>query len=306
MVQAIERYMKQAIVDRNPSVSSAALVSALHIFQRGAIEIVKRWVNEAQEAVSSDHFMVQYHAIGLLYHIRKHDRLAVTKMVTKLSQSGLRSPFGYTLLIRIACKVLENEERTSSTRLYDFLEICLREKNEMVVYEAARAMVNLKNITAREIQPAVSVLQIFLSSPKAVTRFAAVKTLNRISMIHPDVVTSCNVDLENLISDNNRSIATLAITTLLKTGNESSVDRLMKQITSFMSEISDEFKTVVVEAIHSVCVKFPRKHNVLMTFLSNMLREEGGFQYKQAIVNTIITIIEENPDVKESGNINGQ
>jgi coatomer protein complex subunit gamma len=227
-------------------------------------------------------------------------------MVTKLSQSGLRSPFGYTLLIRIACKVLENEERTSSTRLYDFLEICLREKNEMVVYEAARAMVNLKNITAREIQPAVSVLQIFLSSPKAVTRFAAVKTLNRISMIHPDVVTSCNVDLENLISDNNRSIATLAITTLLKTGNESSVDRLMKQITSFMSEISDEFKTVVVEAIHSVCVKFPRKHNVLMTFLSNMLREEGGFQYKQAIVNTIITIIEENPDVKESGNINGQ
>lgn len=70
----------------------------------------------------------------------------------------------------------------------------------------------------------------FLSSPKAVTRFAAVKTLNRvmltycnyditliqISTIHPDVVTTCNVDLENLISDNNRSIATLAITTLLK------------------------------------------------------------------------------------------
>ena len=35
-------------------------------------------------------------------------------------------------------------------------------------------------------------------------------------MIHPEAVTSCNVDLENLISDTNRSIATLAITTLLK------------------------------------------------------------------------------------------
>jgi coatomer protein complex subunit gamma len=67
MVQAIERYMKQAIVDRNPSVSSAALVSALHIFQRGAIEIVKRWVNEAQEAVSSDHFMVQVIMSQLLF-----------------------------------------------------------------------------------------------------------------------------------------------------------------------------------------------------------------------------------------------
>lgn len=35
----------------------------------------------------------------------------------------------------------------------------------------------------------------------------------------------------------------------LQTGNESSVDRLMKQISSFMSEISDEFKIVVVDAI---------------------------------------------------------
>lgn len=29
MIQAIERYMKQAIVDRNPSVASAALVSSM-------------------------------------------------------------------------------------------------------------------------------------------------------------------------------------------------------------------------------------------------------------------------------------
>ena len=75
----------------------------------------------------------------------------------------------------------------------------------------------------------------------------------------------------------------------------------MKQISSFMSEISDEFKTIVVEAIRSVCVKFPRKHHILMTFLSSMLREEGGFEYKKAIVDTIIIIIEENADAKESG-----
>ena len=48
-------------------------------------------------------------------------------------------------------------------------------------------------------------------------------------MSHPAAVTACNLDLENLITDSNRSIATLAITTLLKTGAESSVDRLMKQ-----------------------------------------------------------------------------
>lgn len=66
-------------------------------------------------------------------------------------------------------------------------------------------------------------------------------------MTHPNAIIACNVDLENLISDTNRSIATLAITTLLKTGSETSVDRLMKQISSFVNEISDEFKIVVVQ-----------------------------------------------------------
>ena len=37
-------------------------------------------------------------------------------------------------------------------------------------------------------------------------------------MTHPAAVTACNLDLENLITDPNCSIATLAITTLLKTG----------------------------------------------------------------------------------------
>ena len=84
MLQAIERYMKQAIVDKSHSVSSNALVSSLvsyggqkcpvikshdddiilfgvyfqHLL-KGSYDVVKRWVNEAQEMVSSDSIMVQ-------------------------------------------------------------------------------------------------------------------------------------------------------------------------------------------------------------------------------------------------------
>merc|ERR1719193_1491183 len=171
----------------------------------------------------------------------------------------------------------------------------------MVVYEAASAIVHMPNCTARELAPAVSVLQLFCSSPKAALRYAAVRTLNKVAMKHPSAVTACNLDLENLITDSNRSIATLAITTLLKTGAESSVDRLMKQIATFVSEISDEFKIVVVQAIASLCSKFPRKHGVMINFLSSMLREEGGYEYKKAIVDTIIGIVDENPEAKEAG-----
>ncbi|XP_049814828.1 coatomer subunit gamma isoform X1 [Schistocerca nitens] len=305
MLQAIERYMKQAIVDRNAAVSSAALVSSLHL-TKIAGDVIKRWVNEAQEAVNSDSVMVQYHALGVLYHIRKSDRLAVTKLVAKLTRMALKSPYAVCMLIRIACKLLEEEDSvgsggSSDSPLLEFIDSCLRHKSEMVIYEAAHAIVNLRRTTSRELAPAVGVLQLFCSSPKPTLRFAAVRTLNKVAMTHPTAVTACNMDLESLITDSNRSIATLAITTLLKTGAESSVDRLMKQIASFVSEISDEFKIVVVQAIRALCLKFPRKHSVLMNFLSAMLRDEGGLEYKASIADTIITIIEENPEAKETG-----
>lgn len=73
------------------------------------------------------------------------------------------------------------------------------------------------------------------------------RTLGKMAMYLPAAVAACNLDLETLLQDVNRSIATLAITTLLKTGTEGSVDRLMKSISNFLNDISDEFKIFVVE-----------------------------------------------------------
>ena len=79
----IERLIKTAIVDKQPSCSSAALVSSYHLLPV-ARDIVRRWGNEVQSAIeggkSSGGFMGfgaaaqlptqnsyhgQYHAIGL-------------------------------------------------------------------------------------------------------------------------------------------------------------------------------------------------------------------------------------------------
>jgi hypothetical protein len=43
----------------------------------------------------------------------------------------------------------------------------------MVIFEAARAICGLRDVTARELSPAITVLQLFLSSSKPVLRFAA-------------------------------------------------------------------------------------------------------------------------------------
>ena len=145
----------------------------------------------------------------------------------------------------------------------------------------------------------MNVLQIFLSSPKPAVRFAAIKTVSQVAVNHPRMVSKCNEDLEALIADANRSIATLAITTLLKTGSENSVDRLLKQISVFLSEIPDEYKVTIVKSIQRLCLTYPAKHRVLVGFLSNFLREEGGFDFKRSIVNSIVSLMKQVPETTE-------
>ena len=300
MLGAIERYLKQAIVDKNAFVASSALMSGLHLF-RTCPEVVRRWINEVQEAVNSSSDMVQYHALSLLYKIKQHDRLAVSKIVQQLSKGSLRSALATCLLIRYtSCLLHEDMNATNARTAYQFLELCLRHKNEMVIYEAAKAICNLPSVEASDLNPAITVLQLFLSSPKPALRFAAMRTLSEVAVRQPISVSKCNEDMEGLVSDSNRSIATLAITTLLKTGNEGSIDRLMKQISSFMGEIGDEFKIVVVKAIRELCVKYPGKHRVMVGFLATFLREEGGYDFKKAIVDSIVELMSTIHETKET------
>ncbi|CCM03658.1 uncharacterized protein FIBRA_05802 [Fibroporia radiculosa] len=337
MAQGVERFFKAAIVDKTPSISSAALVSAYHLFP-AAKDVVRRWVNEAQEAVNaksssslfgnsssgsylgwgasstpsnsgyqpipSTSYITQYHALGLLYLIRQQDRMAVTKMIQQLGggKSGagttLKNPMALCMLIRYASKVME-EDPNVQRQMFDLLEGWLRHKSDMVNLEAARAICEMKGVTSAQLTRSIAVLQLFLSSPKSTLKFAATRTLASLAINHPASVAACNMDLENLISDQNRSVATYAITTLLKTGNEASVDRLMKQITGFMSEISDEFKVIIVDAIRSLCLKFPTKHASMLSFLSGVLRDEGGYDFKRAVVEAMFDMIKFIGECKE-------
>ena len=78
------------------------------------------------------------------------------------------------------------------------------------------------------------------------------------------------------------------------------MDRLMKTISGFMSEISDEFKVIVIEAIRSLCLKFPSKQATMLNFLSGVLRDEGGYDFKRAVVEAIFDMIKSIAECKET------
>lgn len=111
------------------------------------------------------------------------------------------------------------------------------------------------------------------------------------------------MDIETLLNNSNRSIATFAITTLLKTGNETSVDRLIGKISGLMADITDEFKITIVEAIRTLCLKFPSKQAAMLTFLSGVLRDEGGYEFKKTVVESMFDLIKFVPESREEGRL---
>jgi len=138
LLAQVERYLKQAVVDKSPVVASAVLVSAMHLLV-GNADIVRRWGNEVQEAAASRQPMVQFHGVALLHALRASDRLAVSKLVASLIKAGVRSPLAQALLVRYVVQVMADAPPPadgSARPFYDFLESCLRHKSEIVIFEA--------------------------------------------------------------------------------------------------------------------------------------------------------------------------
>merc|ERR1740121_31097 len=237
--------------------------------------------------------------------------LALHKVITGLAKGQLKSPMAECLLVRYACQSLMHDRDASIEKtLMAYLDSCLRHKSEMVTYEAARSFCQLavidkegsgQTIFGYDVTHATTILQIFLTSPKSVVRFGAIRTLNLLAQRRPNMAARCNCDMDQLLSDPNRNTATLALTTLLKTGHESNVERLVKQITSFMSDISDVFKIEVVRAVKGLCLQYPSKYKTLMSFLSSNLREDGSAEFKTDLVDALILIIAQVPAAKEMG-----
>ncbi|KDD74661.1 adaptin, partial [Helicosporidium sp. ATCC 50920] len=80
MLLQIERYLKQAVVDKSPVVAAAVLAGSVRLAAQSS-DVLRRWASEVSEAMSSRHGPVAYHALALAHVLRAGDRLAVSKLV---------------------------------------------------------------------------------------------------------------------------------------------------------------------------------------------------------------------------------
>ncbi|CAG62475.1 uncharacterized protein GVI51_M03443 [Nakaseomyces glabratus] len=315
-----ERLLKSALVSKHPSISSAALCTSYHLLPISEVT-VKRFTNETQEAVvdlkqfpsssmngeyyPNSTYITQYHALGLLYQLKKNDKMALLKLVRQFSEGNvLKNQLAKVELVRIVSELIQKDPQLF-TQFKPLLNNWLSNKFESVQLETAKMITSFAIHNPRLVSPelyaaAISALQSLLSVPRVSTRFATLRILNRISMISPEKIAICNPELESLVNDSNRNISTYAITTLLKTGTAKNISSLIHTITRFIHDVSDDFKIIIVDAVRTLSLNFPQEWKSIVTFLIDVLKNsEGGFKYKNSIVEALIDIVSFVPQSKE-------
>lgn len=100
MIQGIERFIRQGIVDTNPTVAVASLVSAYQLYPQNQ-EVINRWSGEIQEALGrKNREHTSYYALSLIYQIRKKDPVYLYKLLNSNISATNLSPLCLCIMAR--------------------------------------------------------------------------------------------------------------------------------------------------------------------------------------------------------------
>lgn len=293
----LEKYIKTGLVSNNTWVVSTSLLAGLYLM-KACPEMVRRWSSEVSECISrkdTTDSMVQFHALALLYELKKSDRLALHRVIASLCQRAYTTEYAECLLIRYAVRLLAHPgDSPLDQSLLDYLEMALVHDSETVRFEAAKALVWLVMSSRKfdesslSIDPALTVLNALSSSHKDVVRFAAIRVIYSISQKRPHLLSAhCDSIIEPLVSDSCKAVAVLALVCLLKASADHDIDKRLRQIATLTADASEMHRSEIVQGVHQMCMKHPNKAPAVIDYLAKSLRDEGGKQSKSQTVTVM-------------------
>ena len=289
----MEKFIKTSLLDKSTHVKNAALVSSIHLL-KDYPDMIKKMVGDIQNNLLSGNKELQYHALLLLHEIRKVDPMAILKILSQLtaSQSVLTSKLAKVQLIRYIKEILTyaNLDPRTQKNFLTYLNDCLVRNPDVVTFEAAKSLCELSEKLNIDPEPAFKSIVDFLVTGESILKYASLKVLNRLATHNPKEVSLCSSEIEPLINDSNTSIASMAISTLLKTCTEVYVQKLLAQISHYLPDLGDDFKIEVIHSVYLLFLRVPSKSSEQINFLLKCLTGEGTEAYKQSIVETLMKI----------------
>lgn len=292
---AIERYLRQAILDKNEYVQKGALISGIILFDR-APENIKKWSNDIQDKLNSTDPQIVYLALVLMTLIKSNDLFSASRILQMMMSKDLRKmSLAHCQLIREMKRLLLSEELDTKTHIafMNYLSSCLSSANsDMVVIEASKAICEVAPNSLTHLEDVYNILQSMISAPKSIVKYSALRIMKRFASTQLQLVAQCAPELEKLVTYANKSVASMAISILLKVAKEKEVDGLLSTISQYLPEMADEFRVDAIQSVKHLIKRYPGIYKLLISFLRKCLRLQSSLEFKKEIIESVVYIIQ--------------
>jgi len=291
----IERHLRQAILDKNEYVQKGALISGIILFNK-APENIKKWLNDIQDKLNSKNAQIVYLALILMALIKSNDLFSASRILQMMTNKDLRKmPLAHCQLIREMKRLLLSEELDSKTQttFMDYIISCLSAANsDMVIIEASKAICEVAPNSLTHLESVYNLLQSMIAAPKSLVKYSALRILKRIAPTQLQLVSQCAPELEKLVTYANKSVASMAISILLKIAKEKDVDELLSTISQYLPEMADEFRVDAIQSVKHLIKRYPGIYKLLISFLRKCLRLQSSLEFKREIIESVVYIIQ--------------
>lgn len=294
-LSTIERHLRQAIFDKNEYVQKGVLISGIILFSK-APECIKKWSNDIQDKMNSNNPEIAYLALTLMSMIKSGDLFSSSRILQLMMNRDLRKmPLANCQLIREMKKLLLSGELDSKTEglFTEYLTSCLSAVNsDMVIIEASKAICEISPNSLTHLESVYNLLQSMISSSKSLVKYSALRILKKIAPTQLQLVSQCAPELEKLVTYANKSVASMAISILLKIAKEKDVDGLLNTISQYLPEMADEFRVDAIQSVKHLIKRYPAIHKLLISFLRKCLRLQSSLEFKKEIIESVVYIIQ--------------
>lgn len=273
MMNDFEKYVTQGLVSRFEQRKDAAIVISLLNSERNKDD-VKRWVSTLELVQKIP--IKDYHLFAMYSFIK--DQKFIDKLIVDNQRS--KGPAGM-VLVNLLYNISKHDIGSYISLYIKFL----KSGDEIVAIETARVVSRMDDISPF-IDALIPILKQGLKSSKKGMKFASIRIASGLSASNSQV-SLLNKEIEDLVSNENRTISMMAITTLLKTGNEQTIDRLIGIIPNIIDEMNDSFKILVISALESLSLKFKSKEETFLSFMKSSLQSKGSVKFKRHIMSVM-------------------
>lgn len=295
MIKNMNNSIANAIASREQIVLSAFCFYGMSLVKMGNADVIQKFSPDIRNATEA-RSITQYHALLLTYLLKKGDGQSLKQIINTMNRNACFSSLSSHVLIQAA---LEASNLLNDPKPLEFIKSKLQETNIITQLDAVRAILASPLSPVDLVSSAVTRLNSILSSPSRISSFAALRTIKQYAQLRREDFAICNNVLERMLNDSNKTISTLAAMSLLHTGFESTIDRVLPTVGEFAPKLPIDQKISLMKSCIDLGKRVPTKAVQILQFIWKTFRYQDIFELQRIFVDGLFAYFDMK-DIKKS------